>query len=195
MCRVQSCGRVEGATRLVVLLPSQQQRRRSDRAAPAVSRETGVSCSARARSAARSAISRLAHASRGRRGPCRLPAARTCATSSVSAAGVMPSIRPAWPMVRGRCAASFWRDFVRQPGQRRIVEIVRQLERSRRGDRPRCRRPGGRDRRRTWRRSRAARRSSASKLGELRPDPRDIGHADGPDRTAARTRCGAGRPG
>ena len=41
---------------------------------------------------------------------------RICATSKVSAAGVMPSIRPAWPIVRGRCACSLWRTSFDRPG-------------------------------------------------------------------------------
>ena len=73
--------------------------KRSSRAA--VSRETGVSSSARRGLSARSAgLRHRLRVSAAARRPS--PALRTCATSSVSAAGVMPSIRPAWPMVRGR---------------------------------------------------------------------------------------------
>ena len=38
-----------------------------------------------------------------------------CATRSVSAAGVIPSMRAAWPMVRGRMALSFWRTSLESP--------------------------------------------------------------------------------
>ena len=101
-----------------------------------VSRETGVSAG-RGRGQPKARGSR-----RGRDGarpgsPGRLPPARhaaprlalrscrrICATSKVSAAGVMPSIRPAWPMVRGRCACSLWRTSFDSPGSARIVDIV-----------------------------------------------------------------------
>ena len=106
-----------GRDQIGLRLPSQQQARRTRSSRAAVSRETGTSSSARARSAARSAgaifccgVCAMAHAA-GRPLP-----RRTCATSSVSAAGVMPSIRPAWPMVRGRSACSFCRTSFERPG-------------------------------------------------------------------------------
>ena len=58
------------------------------------------------------------------------PALRACAASSVSAAGVMPSIRAACARSAGRCAASFALDLVRQPGDRVEIEIGRQLSAS-----------------------------------------------------------------
>ena len=53
---------------------------------------------------------------------------RTCATSSVSAAGVTPSILAAWPMVRGLLRDQLLPDLVRQARQRRVIEVVRQRE-------------------------------------------------------------------
>ena len=73
----------------------------------------------------------------------------------------MPSIRPAWPMV----ARPQWLQLLaelrwkaRPAPHSRVVPAARS---SRRGGRMRRRRPGGPDRPRIWRRSRAARRSSA----------------------------------
>ena len=153
-CRVQSCGSVDGATRFIVCCHLQQQRRRSDRAAPHVSRETGVSPAvrrARARSAAIIGLLRRPSAAVRRAGHA--------PTSSVSAAGVMPSMRPAWPMrARAGSRSSFCAHLVREPGDAGVVEVVRQREALVAPDRPRCRPPGGRDRPRIWRRSRAARR-------------------------------------
>src|SRR5579875_207877 len=48
---------------------------------------------------------------------CAHPARRIWAVSKVSAAGVMPSIRLACPMVCGRIAASFWRISAESPGR------------------------------------------------------------------------------
>ena len=44
------------------------------------------------------------------------------------AAGVTPSIRPAWPMVRGRCVSSLWRTSFDRPGSARIIDIVGENE-------------------------------------------------------------------
>ena len=113
MWRVQRCATVDGAMRLVVRCHrSRSSTKRSSRSA--VSRETGVSASAAARSAARSgaALDRIVATSPTHRlaVPARFaprPLRLRCAASSVSAAGVMPSRRPAWPMVRGRSVWSF----------------------------------------------------------------------------------------
>ena len=89
---------------------------------------------------------------------------------AIDAAGLADGARP----VRSQLLA----DLVGQARQRRIVEIVGQTRRFRRGDRPRRRRPGGRDRP-----SYLASISSCSAIfggrsAELRPDPRDIADAD-----------------
>ena len=47
----------------------------------------------------------------------------------MSAAGVTPSMRPAWPRLAGRTAASFCRTSVESPAIAAIVEVGRQLER------------------------------------------------------------------
>ena len=48
------------------------------------------------------------------------------ASTRVSAAGVTPSMRAAWPSVAGRIAASFWRRLGGEPMDRAIVQVVRQ---------------------------------------------------------------------
>jgi hypothetical protein len=65
---------------------------------------------------------------RGATGATELPAAagyavlragplRRCASSNISAAGVMPSIRPAWARVAGRIVSSFWRTSADRPAK------------------------------------------------------------------------------
>ena len=87
---------------------------------------------ARDRSAARSEPSRRSRcraAPIGSGGRTALAAAADVRRpASVSAAGVMPSMRPAWPMVRGRMRLQLLPDFVGQARQRRVVELVGQLE-------------------------------------------------------------------
>ena len=122
-----------------------------------VSRETGVSASARALSAARSnALPSLTRSSR----PCRGRAC-TCATSNVSAAGVTPSMlarRGRWCADDARCSFCF--TSFESPAARRSRD--RPAARNfRRGDTLRRRPPGATDRHRIWRRSRSARRFSA----------------------------------
>ena len=119
--RVQISGSVEGAIEVGGLLPGRAADRRSGRAAlPFHVKRESAAAHARGPRRVRSCPR---HACAARR-----PFRRTCAASSVSAAGVMPSSRPAWPMVRGRAAVSFCARLVGEAGHRRIVEVVRQRE-------------------------------------------------------------------
>ena len=98
-----------GRDQIHPLLPVQQQRRRSDRDGPMFHVKQASARGPASRSADRSADRPRSAAppSASRRAATALAApTMKCATSSVSAAGVMPSIRPAWPMVRGRCVAA-----------------------------------------------------------------------------------------
>ena len=115
-CRRQISGSVLGATRFSAGCHLREERDERLRAGPTVSRETGT-------------IPSSAEMSSGRRRvtppggpPRRLISARI----SVSAAGVMPSMRAAWPSVAGRTRRSFSRSSFDRPAIAAIVEIVRE---------------------------------------------------------------------
>ena len=154
-----------------------------------VSRETGVSASARSLSAARSSAPCPALVQA--RCAARLPRF-TCATRSVSAAGVMPSILLAWPMVRGRMVQQLLSDFVGKSAQRCVIEIVRQRET--------FIAPIARNIRRLAREIDVVLGIDFDLLGnfrrqlaEARPDLRETPQSSRADRTTARTRCAAVR--
>ena len=64
-----------------------------------------------------------AHATRGAPARARL---RRCTSSIDTAAGVTPGMRPAWPTVAGRTSVESLAHLVRQAGELRIVEVLRQ---------------------------------------------------------------------
>ena len=119
ICRVQTTGIVERAIRLVCSCQASSSATKRSRRAD-VSRETGVRASSAfavggkverfARSRRRAGLAHAAPRLRLRRSRW------TCAASSVSAAGVMPSMRVACPMVRGLWALSLWRTSLESPG-------------------------------------------------------------------------------
>ena len=124
--RVQTVASVERAIKFIrCCQASSVAIKRSRRSV--VSRETGVSCQ-RPVAIDRKLLGRqldcgdtglVPVSARGSHAAPRVgfrPFRRRCATSSVNAAGVMPSRRPAWPMVRGRWACSLCRTSFDSPG-------------------------------------------------------------------------------
>ena len=107
------------ATRLVVLLPFQEEIHERRRAGPMFHvKRRPARARAPGRPRARSVVRRAASASdyRVRPSPCRRRSCGECAPPGASsAAGVIPSIRPAWPMVGGESIRSFWRTSFDRP--------------------------------------------------------------------------------
>ena len=94
----------------------------------------------------------------------------TWASSSMSAAGVMPSMRAAWAKRRRAMALELLAHFGGEPGERRIVETRPGCAEPRPCARLRRPPPGGRRRRRSGRRPRPVRRWPGCDGADLRPD-------------------------
>ena len=162
-----NAGSVEAATRFSFCCRSSSSSTNFSRRS-SVSRETGVSLSARFLSAFEIETALPAVCSSAFRGAfCRVAHARPTASAPPASCrrccGMPDRARTM------RAAASVWlRSTARAALRNRVRPAARNF---RRADRPRRPPPGARDRRRTWRRSRSARRSSASsspKRGQMR---------------------------
>ena len=141
MWRVQTDGKVDSDNEIGRPAPAREADRRRSRSAPLFHvKQERASAPSR-----RSSLRRLRLRSRTRRAlaaaraglmltprPWRRPrrsARRACAAITASAAGVTPSIRPAWPRLRGRTAENFCRISRDRPGSSGVVDVLRQQQR------------------------------------------------------------------
>ena len=122
ICRVQIRGSVDLATRLIFSCPSNSRSTNVSRRS-CVSRETGVSASARFLSASRSKPPCPSFIKRVSRRFCRVSHARPKASAPPASCRRSCS---ACPIVRGRFFCSFCLASFDKPAKRRIIEIVRQ---------------------------------------------------------------------